>query len=227
MERLCERYERKKVYIFSVISVFILFIILGLCAYSYSRTFRWEGTTFRLVEQSGEYAIFKDNHGNVLNVKLKSGQLNTFFLAMDIDYLDKRLSYDSTDLYEGSITTLSDGTIYKEELFSISFESKDFLSKPNPTKPTEVVLINHIVNILNNLPYTGYLIIYACLCFILILVGFMNILYPEISWKIKHCLDVEGGEPSEFYIVTCKLGGYILVGFALLSPLFYLFIIKS
>ena len=55
----------------------------------------------------------------------------------------------------------------------------------------------------------------------------MNILYPEISWKMKYCLDVDGGEPSEFYIVTCKLGSYILIGAIILSPLFYLFSVKS
>nr|WP_307993201.1 hypothetical protein [uncultured Niameybacter sp.] len=227
MERLCDKYGRKKVYILGVVCAFILFVLVSLYAYFDSRTFHWEGTTFKLVEQDWGRAVFIDDEENVLNITLKSGQLNSFFLAMDIDYVDKKISYDSTDFDKGVIITLSDGSIYVDEPFSIDYEAVGLPAGHEPIKPSEVALIDQILNTMNNHVGASTLVVYDGFCFILILVGFMNILYPEISWKMKYCLDVDGGEPSEFYIVTCKLGSYILIGAIILSPLFYLFSIKS
>lgn len=227
MERLCEQYGRKKVYILSVISVFIIYMIIGTCVQYLSHTFRLDGTTFRLIEQNNQGAIFIDEDANELKAQIEPYKLNNYLFVMHIEYLDKKLTYDSTDFMKGAIITLSDGSIYKENLLSIEYRGIGLSDSPESAKPTEVVLIDHILNIMNNRIYTGYLIIYVCICLMLILVGFMEIIYPEVSWKLKYFMAVEGGEPSEFFVVTTKLGGYMLLAFVLLSPLFYLFIIKS
>lgn len=226
MERLCERYGRKSVYILGVISAFILYIIISLCVQYFSQTFRWEDTAIRLVKQTNQGAIFKDRDSNLLNVEIQPGRLNKYFFVMTVQYLDKALIYDSTDSSKGIVFTLSDGSTYTENLFPIDYKALGLSPRPEPTKPSDVRLIEHILSTMDKSLSTSTLVMYSFLCLILILMGFMNIVYPEIVWGIRYCMDVEGGEPSSFYIATCRLGGYIIVGIVLLAPVFYLISIK-
>jgi hypothetical protein len=51
---------------------------------------------------------------------------------------------------------------------------------------------------------------------IVLAIGIMNIVKPEIAWKLKHLLTVRDGEPTEFFIVNARITGVVLVGFSLL-----------
>ena len=39
--------------------------------------------------------------------------------------------------------------------------------------------------------------------------GLFMICFPDIVWQIKHFLDVRGGEPTDFYLITTRIGGGI------------------
>lgn len=40
--------------------------------------------------------------------------------------------------------------------------------------------------------------------------GLFMIIKPDWIWKIENFLDVKGGEPTEFYLVTMRLGGIVV-----------------
>ena len=44
-----------------------------------------------------------------------------------------------------------------------------------------------------------------------IAMGILNIVLPEAGWKMKHFLTVEGGEPSDFYLVFARVLGVVSV----------------
>lgn len=222
MGKLCERYGKNKTYVFSAILIFILLLAISGCSQYMAGLFRWEGVTFKLVQQHNQGAIFKDQHGNLLEATIEPGQLNSHLLLLHLNYLDKTITYDSLDFTEGVIITLSDGTIYTEDLFSLSINSSMNGGVTDSPKPTEVILINKVLGVIQDRLSTTTLFLLNGFGLALILVGLMNIIYPEISWKIKYFMDVEGGEPSEYYIISAKVTGCILIGFALFMSIFFL-----
>lgn len=40
--------------------------------------------------------------------------------------------------------------------------------------------------------------------------GLFMIIKPDWLWKIDNFLDVKGGEPTDFYLVSTRLGGILL-----------------
>ena len=63
--------------------------------------------------------------------------------------------------------------------------------------------------------FTAVMQIFLCLLFILAF-GLLMILKPELLWKLKHSLSVRGGEPTEWYLTWTRIGGVVLVIFAVL-----------
>ena len=51
---------------------------------------------------------------------------------------------------------------------------------------------------------------------IVLAIGIMNIVKPEIAWKLKHLLTVRDGEPTGFFIVNARISGAVLIVFSLL-----------
>ncbi|MDU6359246.1 DUF6199 family natural product biosynthesis protein [Zhenhengia yiwuensis] len=229
MEKLCERYGKKKTYIFSAILAFIILLAVSGCAQYVSRLFRLEDTTFKLIQQHHQSATFQDQEGNLLEALIEPGQLNSYTLLLQITYLGKTITYNSLDFDEGIIITLSDGSIYKKDPISIHVNKGHITNgKPvEPSKPVEVILINKVLDVMRNNLSTEMFLLCNGLGLVFILVRLMNILYPEVCWTLKHFMDVEGGEPSDFYIFSSKIGGYIFIGFAFFIPIYYLISIKS
>lgn len=222
MRKLYKRYGKIKTYIFSAILIFILLLAISGCSQYMAGLFRWEGLTFKLIEQHNQGSIFKDQHGNLLEATIESGQLNSHLLLLHLNYLDKAITYDSLDFDEGIMITLSDGTIYQDTFFSISTNGSINEGVVDSSTPTEVILVNKVLKIMQNSLSKTTLFIFYSFSLLLILVGLMNIIYPEVSWKIKYFMDVDGGEPSEYYIISAKVTGCLLIGFALLMPIFFL-----
>lgn len=44
-----------------------------------------------------------------------------------------------------------------------------------------------------------------------IFLGIVDIIWPEIIWRIRHYFTVEGGEPSALYLIFARIIGVILV----------------
>ena len=46
---------------------------------------------------------------------------------------------------------------------------------------------------------------------LIILIGLLLLIKPEISWKITHHWDTVGGEPSDMYLRYCRIIGGLAV----------------
>ena len=46
---------------------------------------------------------------------------------------------------------------------------------------------------------------------LLLLLGVLMFLKPELLWKLEHILWVKGGEPTDFYLSMMRLGGIVFV----------------
>ncbi len=42
---------------------------------------------------------------------------------------------------------------------------------------------------------------------VLLVLGLFMLIKPEWLWKIENCLTVKGGEPSDFYLASMRIGG--------------------
>lgn len=224
MEQLCTKYGKKNIFIFGVIITFILSLLVGLLTQHFSRTFRFEDKTFKLIKETNTHTTFRDSYNNLLEVNTEPYPFNIYSMLLHINYLDKTITYNSLDLDEGIIITLSDGSIHKRNLFDLHFN--DGL-QDNLSIPSEVALLDKTIYIMNNNLSTGILVCFNILSFILCLIGLMNIVYPEVCWNLKYCMSVYGGEPSDFYLTSSRWGGYLLITFSIFFPLIALFISNS
>ena len=46
---------------------------------------------------------------------------------------------------------------------------------------------------------------------LIILIGFLNAVNPEISWTLQHFLSVKGGEPSDFSLIVSRITGVVMI----------------
>lgn len=58
---------------------------------------------------------------------------------------------------------------------------------------------------------------------LLIVMGVALIFYPEEMWELEHMFDVQGGEPTEFYLIRARLSGVIFLVLGL-GAIFYFLI---
>ena len=58
---------------------------------------------------------------------------------------------------------------------------------------------------------------YLILAIVVLTLGIINLVKPELAWKLKHLLTVRDGEPTEFFIVNARISGVVLVAFSLLA----------
>lgn len=58
---------------------------------------------------------------------------------------------------------------------------------------------------------------------LLFLWGLLMIWKPELMWKLEHAFSVLGGEPTDRYIATTRIGGVVCAVIAVLFAIIYLF----
>jgi len=44
---------------------------------------------------------------------------------------------------------------------------------------------------------------------LLLILGILMMVKPELLWKIEHFFTVKGGEPTDFYLTWMRIGGAI------------------
>ena len=62
--------------------------------------------------------------------------------------------------------------------------------------------------------YTGGYVIAAI---VVLIMGIINLAKPELAWKLKHMLTVRDGEPTEYFLVSTRISGVILVAFSVFA----------
>ena len=43
------------------------------------------------------------------------------------------------------------------------------------------------------------------------LTGLLNLLFPEIAWKLQFFLHVKGGEPTTLYLIGARVSGVLMI----------------
>ncbi len=51
---------------------------------------------------------------------------------------------------------------------------------------------------------------------LLIIAGLVLIIFPNAAWKMRHFLTVEGGEPSDFYMIFSRVLGVFAIAMGIL-----------
>ena len=41
--------------------------------------------------------------------------------------------------------------------------------------------------------------------------GFFMLLFPEQVWELQHIFTVQGGEPTDFYLITTRISGILCI----------------
>ena len=59
--------------------------------------------------------------------------------------------------------------------------------------------------------YTGGSVMAAI---VVLIMGIINLTKPELAWKLKHLLTVRDGEPTEYFLVSARISGVVLVAFS-------------
>ena len=47
------------------------------------------------------------------------------------------------------------------------------------------------------------------------LVGLFRLLFPEMAWELEHIFTVQGGGPTDFYLITTRISGGLCIVVAL------------
>lgn len=50
---------------------------------------------------------------------------------------------------------------------------------------------------------------------IMFLGGILMVVNPKLAWELEHFFSVKGGEPTDFYLVTTRISGGIIIIFLL------------
>ena len=56
----------------------------------------------------------------------------------------------------------------------------------------------------------------------LFVLGVLMFWKPELLWKIEHLFSVKGGEPTDFYLSTMRIGGVIFAVIAVIMAISFL-----
>ena len=56
----------------------------------------------------------------------------------------------------------------------------------------------------------------------LFLLGVLMFLKPELLWRIEHIFSVKGGEPTEFYLSSMRIGGFVMAVAAVITAIYVL-----
>ena len=219
MEKLYNKYSKKKVYFSLAILFAAIHIILLIIVYQANLRFSLDGQNFKYVSQDESTILFQDSDENPLsvNIKVKDNGSNSIGVKYEVKYKDKLIKVDNSEWMSGkSIITLSNGEEYKRDW--IPMEIRD---NPYETLPHDVQLIKNI-NYIYNFVMDNSLSTMSLLTIPLIFLGLALFMYPEEVWRIEHIFTVAEGRPTDWAIFSSKVGGVLVVFFSTIFPLFTL-----
>lgn len=218
LERLYEKYTKKKVYLGAAILLIIINILTVFMIYKVNTSFTIGDQKFRYVSDKRYEVLFKDDEGNEVNIHLvdtgRSSLIDIVSSKYQIEYKDKVIGADFSNwLHDGIIINQSNGKEYK---MSIS-EYRNYSDVEHG--PFDKMLVYKINNAYSFAKDKSLVLIMIFIIFPFIFLGLAGIMYPEEMWRFNHMFTVRGGEPTDWAIFSSKLGGIIVIVFALLLPL--------
>ncbi|MGL5347740.1 MAG: DUF6199 family natural product biosynthesis protein [Peptostreptococcaceae bacterium] len=208
------KYSKYKWYLILLIVVIILDCFLFFTIINKEKTVMYKGNRLIYQDRSNRSSIFKDDDGNILTVKPINVDLDDELTIIDDDHCSYEIVYkESKMLYDNSkfmdmetIITLFDGSMYESTPISV-----DYYNEQSYELPSDVKLAYDVINIHRNPKGISGHLGDIILSIISIVIGFINLIYPEKVWKFEHMLDVKGGEPTDFAIINLKIVGVIFI----------------
>ncbi len=174
----------------------------------------FEGSRLTLRE-TGERVIMSDDAGNLLEFAPLSepdpmpGYPNGSY---SISYAGREMSV-SLSYAEGTDYTFSDGTRHNEPVIQVYANGIDPYAGYGLSEAhkAEMVLINELISYYADYRGAGIYVGIALLCCVFLLMAHLSFFYSEALWKLRHFMTVEGGEPTDFYLVMSRFSGGALV----------------
>lgn len=218
MEYLYEKYGKTRVYWVLVLMLVVFNILVFTITYQFRIRFYIGSQSFKYVSSTYDNILFQDNDGNNVAITMHNStdMPVPFSLApkYEINYLDKVIKCDSTDWAgKGEIIMLSDGSTYIKSPISVV----DGWGNSISALPYDMQLVNG-VNSIYRFIKRGNLFWWLMMTIPLILLGLFNFVFPQKMWRFRYALVVSGGEPTEISNFFYKLGGILLIGFAMILP---------
>lgn len=219
LENLYKRYGKNKVYMIIVCILTFLSVVIVTVTRQVNMGFSIEGQRFKYVSHTDRIILLKDQGNNKVVVTIDNSvdahALFSIGTKYQIEYKDKIIKGDNSDwMNKGEVITLSDGSEYINELITVS---TNYSYGDRPAISFDVQLVNGIKSVYD-FAKSGNFFLVLLLTIPLMFVGLVGVIYPDKVWQLKHMLDVYGGEPTEWALFMNRLGGVLLVAFALLFP---------
>lgn len=216
MGNLQEKYGKGKIYLVIAFLLIVINITISFFAYKASTTFAIDNEKFKYLSQDDKIVLFEDSDGNELKVIIQGRRSNLFAISniYEVVYKDKVIRFDGSNIMDGPIITLSDGSKYVIPRITFANDNKE-----NSNVPFDVKLINNIedvYSIVEDYSVKGV----AILSIPIIFMGLGLIVYPKEWWRFQHMFSVSGGEPTDLALFSNIAGGIFLIGFVILMPFF-------
>ncbi len=218
--------NKRKLTIAAVAALVILFFIY---LYAFSRPGVWHGDTFLYRQKDGSFRgndVFADYEMHIVqeegfNTKIDF-KVNDTFKSYKLSYSPITNSpYWNIEIFENGTSVFKGKTISNDPVmlmdengkldihFSVSTTS-DFFESPATEElfPTNAKLANWTFGGIREV--RGNLVMLIMIFVFALFLG-LDLAFPNLFFYLEHGLDVTGGEPSDFFLASQKVGRIILV----------------
>ena len=214
---------RKNAFWIGFIGLSALYIFLILSQYTSYNSLIYKDQKFRLVSVDGTQVVLCD--GDQLELVFNSaGDLpDKSNCEAIILYRDEVMRYKRCFANSEKIYTFSDGTQMTEPLYSVArnFSGAEAASSGVSNLQTEEKnLMDRLYDYYTNFKLARNYIATGFLAVILLLLGSWALFRPTEAWRVQTQLYVKNGEPTDYAIISNRIGGAIIIIFAFISLLF-------
>lgn len=223
MNEIFEKHKR----IYTIIGIFLMLVVLVLYLYALFIPGVWHGDAFLYQQKDGSFKgsdLYAEYKMNI--EKTDEGKAIIFSVNDTVKRYD--ILYDLTDTHR-NVKVLENGSVIfsgmaygtKKQFILLDGESgpTDMVSvRVDSTVPSEEELFPVCSKLYNwsvseKYDTRGN----AAMLFLIILLSavlFLDVKFPKLFWVLQHRLDVDGGEPSDWYYFGQKIG-WVLISAAI------------
>lgn len=194
-----------------------VYVIITVILYNTYRTYEYKGHRLRVVTVNDTEVVMKDENGYKLVLTANTVEKAIpFEHDYTINYRDETIRHIESFEIDGSVFTYSDGSQVTERGYVRMFSGNEEILnvRLTETQLAERELFYKLNDYYMEYKELGVYILVDFFGLALLFCGIGAFLYPEKLWRFNHFLDVIGGEPTDFAIITNKLSG---IGLTILS----------
>ena len=208
MEFITKLSRKNKFYILLAILIAASYLFLSSFNGKMS-SFELDGVSYSFESMQPENYLFRDSEGNDL---ILEGEYYSYPLVGQNTFKMEYKGEESVlEIKNGLEFYMTTGGETKESFINYRLSGNELMTDAER-------LMNEVLRVMvyrsNNSVFEMMLI-----NILLIGTGLLSIMYPEKLWMLRHFMDVKGGEPTSFYIITSRISGAILIFLAYYMPI--------